>query len=296
MEGTIMSSFFLIDFESWIGCTKKVSDCQGCTLAELAEETSPIFTALLHAATLKHVKVRILVSSRQLPPTCDKSATPLDWLMQNKIDIRHATNQFSTHLILIDGAIRLLLTSMSTNVASFLYNRESSITVEAGKCEQLKTFLIKQFEKAWLSGIPHIIQVPYTAADKDTMTNHVKRSIFSVEQPDSTLSGLGASITEMVTFRDVEVSKVFFGPLAFRSSLLKVLREVKESLVVAIPGISDTEICEVHLKLSSKIKVMISYTHSTKAEADLIHVSLRNCMLPPSRCIIIFSINIVYYY
>ena len=242
----------------------------------MQRESSPIFSVLLNAVTQTNITVRMLVSSKQLPPTCANSATPLDWLMQNKIEIRHATDPSSTHLILLDGAERLLLTSMRTNPASFLYNRESSVILETSRCTILKSFLIKQFENAWLSGTPHITHVSYTNEDLSMMTGHAKRRVVSVAQPDPALSELGATVTDFTTFSDIEVSKVLFGAPEFRSSLMRILYQPKKSLSLAIPSITDSELCQAHLKLSQKLTAIISYTHTTRVEADLTNVGYNN--------------------
>ena len=264
---------FLIDLESWIGCTSKARSCQGCPLTELQKELSPVFFALLNAVRNKNIRVRILVSSWQSPPTCANSATPLDWMVHNKVEIRHAANPHSAHILLIDGASQILLTSMRTNPASFLYNRESSIILNATKCRNIKAFFVKEFEKAWLSGKPHDIPVPYTSQDKKMMTKHIITQSQFTELPDSAHYKLNASITEVTTFRDVEVSKLFYGPLNFRINFMKLLKGIKDSLLLSIPAITDSEICETLLEYSHKVNILISYTHTGHVEADLTNVS-----------------------
>lgn len=266
---------FLTDLESWIGCTSRARSCQGCPLTELQKESSPVVSALLNAVRNKKIRVRILVNTQQSPPTCANFATPLDWMVHNKMEIRHATNPQGAHILLIDGASQILLTSMRTNPASFLYNRESSIIVQASKCRKLKAFFAKEFEKAWLSGKPHDIPVPYTSQHVNMMTKHIERSTQFPEQPDSALYKLNAAITEVTTVKDVEVSKVLYGPLNFRINLMQLfLRDLKVSLLLSIPAITDSEICEALLKFSRKVNILISYTHTSSVEADLTNVSL----------------------
>lgn len=263
----------LIDLESWIGCTSGGRICQGCPLTELQNELSPVFSALLNVVRNKNIRIRILVGGRQSPPTCANSATPLDWMVHNKVEIRHAANAHSAHILLIDGASQILLTSMRTDPASFLYNRESSIILRANKCRKIKTFFIGEFEKAWHSGNPHNVPVPYSNQDVNLMTEHITYTQFP-EQPDSALHMLNASITEVTTHRDVEVSEVLYGPLNFSINFMPLLRDIKDSLLLSIPAIADSEICEVLFKLYRKVKILISYTHTSHAEADLTNVRL----------------------
>lgn len=264
---------FTADLQSWTGCSSSNAECVGCSISQMARESSPIFSALINARRANNVTIRILVGSAQ-EETCENAATPLDWLMRNWVQVGHSKIPIGAHFLQIDGGEKIMLTSMHTNSAPFLYNRESSVILES-KCKPMSQFLIEMFDLAWCNAIPHTLRV-YNKSEAPKMTPSCERNITSLEQPLWILQQLGAYVTSVNT-EEAEVIKVMVGPDSIRDELLHTIASVESSLLLAVPSITDLGLCKAILDLSRRlgrtVSIMVSHTLVDEDEARLSEVS-----------------------
>ncbi|CAE7235217.1 CFAP47, partial [Symbiodinium sp. KB8] len=119
-------------FDSWTECTHRVDDdmygqCTGCKPYKAAEETFPVFPALLNAVHGKAVKVRLLTNDYGTP-TCEGYIAPLDYLALNGIEIRYYTSTTFMHAkyIHVNGNTTAV-SSVNFSFTSFNLNREAGL-------------------------------------------------------------------------------------------------------------------------------------------------------------------------
>ena len=275
-------SLYLIDIESW---THKVLPPTGVPVAMLRQEKSPLFRAIANAGVRK-VKIRVITNGPGVKATLPMMVNWQTYLVLQQpagpsVAYRPASD-INALIIIVDGGKKVFYTTMSTSGASFLYNRESSVILDS-MCSSLSSFFTNTFALDFATSIPH--QPDYALltgtatgvpliSPIDLATINAKKMDIDYDtlphQPPQVLNfiRLGATVTEVLEFDDVEYIKAMIGPSAVKMELDHIINSANV-LQLAIRSIPSSDMCDMIDKLrlqGARMSILLSYTLEDETE------------------------------
>jgi phosphatidylserine/phosphatidylglycerophosphate/cardiolipin synthase-like enzyme len=244
-------------FSSWIGCSYAKNGCMGCDAQKQQSESFPVFPALLNAVHQRNVQVRVLTNNYN-DVTCSAKITPLDWLFLNGIKIRFYTTTTFTHskYTNVDGK-NTSISSINFSKTSFLKNREAGVVLGKG-ADDLIAFTQQVFENDWNQALEYSFDSSNLSPDdlneiksKDELPVTVPTS---PSIPDAYVTPYPSWIASSMD------ATVFTSPDFSYDTLSSFLNSAKKSLSIMIYQVTDSDLCNAIIDLSSKLdlKLLVS--------------------------------------
>ena len=251
------------------------------------KEENPIFQSLVNAG-VKKIKMRFLTQGPQktfIPLSCDI----WEWFIMQDAGVNFIQPDLLTIggiMMIIDGGEKILITTMSGNEASFIYNRESSIILET-KCEKVAKLFQDTFDGDFSKGTPFtptkkmILNSKPPQLDPVSVTltqTFIFASITSRPQPPTALvkSPLSPNITGIMEADDVQYTLAMAGPELVEWHVLRAINSLNY-VQVATQSLTNASVSDTILtayKQNASTSVNISYMLVDKKEAQESDVSI----------------------
>lgn len=248
-------------------------------------ETNPIFQCLVNAG-VKKVKMRFLTHGPQkpfVPFMCDI----WEWFIMQDAKVSFILPQMLTIggiMMIIDGE-KILMTTMSGNEASFIFNRESTIILET-KCDQVVKLFQDTFENDFAKGTPFaptkkmILNTKPPQLDPASVVltqTFIFPKITSKPQPPTALvkSEMDVNISSIMEADDVEYTLAMAGPELAEWNILRGINSLS-FVQIATPSLTNSKVSDMILTAygqNASTSVNISYMLVDKDEAKKSDVS-----------------------
>ena len=224
--------------------------------------------------------VRIITNGPQtpnIPGSCDM----WEWLLLQNAKINFSLPEIASIggiLIILDEGERILLTSMSTSAASFIYNRESSIILET-PCDDIVKLFTDTFNSDFDKSIPFLPTSEIITNSKPPLIDPVSLAmiksyefkITSVPQPpQALLDSSQPYVTEIMEVDDVEFTLAMAGPKDVEMQILEAIN-VFSYAQIAIRSLPYSKMANAILrtfKQTSSTSLNLSYTLVSQQEAN----------------------------
>lgn len=271
-------------FDSWTECTHRVDDdmygqCTGCKPYKAAEETFPVFPALLNAVHGKAVKVRLLTNDYGTP-TCEGYIAPLDYLALNGIEIRYYTSTTFMHAkyIHVNGNTTAV-SSVNFSFTSFNLNREAGLIMSGKAAAPLMDMMTATFDADFIQGTPYVVNQTYPYDEWRTITS---KEPYPVVMPTPhPFPNAYKTAAPKVIPGDSTVT-VFASPDKAQDSLLADVQSARSSFELFIYQVTDPTLCTLLQKLSASgvnVTLTVSPTIVSHDDLDKAHACY-NTLLP----------------
>ena len=217
--------------DSWSKCTHFAkecnSDCIGCSVEDMQNESFPLFPALLNAVHEKGLKIRLMTND-YTQPTCEGLVAPLDWFQLNGINVRfyQTTTFMHSKVMVADKGKRTLISSVNWSHTSFMKNREAGVVLEDCDCPAIDLYQ-SVFEYDWENGIEYQVTNDYSSEAKTFITSS---PMMVAMPPPADIAG--AYVTPLKKYSDVTVESGYTSPDNALDTVMDSLQKVQSSLQV----------------------------------------------------------------
>lgn len=244
--------------------------CIGCTVEQMAQETFPLFPAVLNAIHQKNVKVRFLTNNYK-QPTCPGSISPYDYWALNGVEVSWYTTTTFNHnkymRVQTDDGYLTLMSSINYSNTSFLQNREAGIIIDesysAGAAFAAPS--VAAFEFDFSQASPYSVPNSYSP---DEMAIITSSNAYPVTIPEPRIPGaFVAPRPYPVTVKSPSTSYV--SPDFAKDTLLAAINAATESFEAYIYQITDTDLTNAIVSLYQKgVNVTLLVSHKIYDSTD----------------------------
>jgi phosphatidylserine/phosphatidylglycerophosphate/cardiolipin synthase-like enzyme len=242
-------------FSSWneqYDCTyaPEGQNCIGCTPSQMAQETFPLFPAVLNAIHQKGAKVRFMTNNYK-QPTCPGLISPFDYWALNGVEVVWYTSTTFTHRknmrVQTEDGYLTLISSINYSNTSFLQNREAGVIIDesypAGAAFAAPA--VAAFEYDFSHGTPYTVPNSYSPSDMAIITS---TNPYPVTIPEPYIPGAFiAPQPYPVTVKSPSTSYV--SPDYAKDTLLTAIGSATVSFELYIYQITDTDITNAIVNL-----------------------------------------------